>query len=75
MAPSRVVICEGEPLESQPVRNHSHDAKCYETIFEEEFPETRFVSMGSDQQIIGDKRGLAEALRLLVGGFRSRAAH
>ena len=69
VAPSRVVICEGEPLTSQPVNNHSHDAKCYETIFEKEFPETRFVSMGSDRQILGDKRGLAEALRLLVGGL------
>ena len=69
VAPSRVVICEGEPLTSQPVGNHSHDAKCYEPIFEAEFPETRFVSMGNDQQIVGDKRGLAEALRLLVGGL------
>ena len=66
VAPSRVVICEGEPLTSQPVNNHSHDAKCYEAIFEKEFPETRFVSMGSDRQILGDKRGLAEALRLLI---------
>ena len=70
VAPSRVVICEGEPLTNQPVGNHSHDAKCYERIFEDEFPETRFVSMGSDQQIVGDKRGLAEALRLLVGGLK-----
>ena len=69
VAPSRVVICEGEPLTSQPVNNHSHDAKCYEAIFENEFPETRFVSMGSDRQILGDKRGLAEALRLLIGGL------
>lgn len=69
VAPSRVVICEGEPLTSQPVNNHSHDAKCYEAIFEKEFPEIRFVSMGSDRQILGDKRGLAEALRLLIGGL------
>ena len=70
VAPSQVVICEGEPLTSQPVGNHSHDAKCYECIFEDEYPETRFVSMGSDQQIVGDKRGLAEALRLLIDGMR-----
>lgn len=69
VAPERVVICEGEPLTSQPVNNHSHDAKCYEAIFEKEFSETRFVSMGSDRQILGDKRGLAEALRLLIGGL------
>ena len=67
VAPSRVVICEGQPQTQNPVRNHSHDARCYERIFETEFPETRFISMGNDQQIIGDKRGLAEALRLLIG--------
>ena len=69
VAPSQVVICEGEPLTSPPVKNHSLDARCYERIFEDEFPETEFVSMGSDQQIVGDKRGLAEALRKLIGAM------
>ena len=70
VAPSQVVICEGEPLtRQQPAGNHSHDAKCYERIFSDEFPETKFVSMGSDRQIIGDKRGLAEGLSLLIGGL------
>ena len=69
VAPERVVICEGEPLKAQSAKNHGHDARCYERIFEGEFPETRFVSMGNDQQIVGDKRGLAEALSLLVGGL------
>ena len=69
VAPNRVVICEGAPLTSQPVRNHSQDARCYETIFETEFPDTRFVSMGNDREIIGDKRGLAEALLSLIDGL------
>ena len=69
VAPSRVVICEGHPKTQNPVNNHSHDARCYERIFETEFPETRFVSMGNDREIGGDKRGLAEALRLLIGGL------
>ena len=69
VAPSRVVICEGQPLTGQQVRNHTLDADCYNRIFECEFPDTRFVSMGSDQQIIGDQRGLAEALRLLIDGL------
>ena len=68
VAPKHIVICEGEPVTRQPGSNHGHDADCYNTIFGEKFPDTRFVSMGSDQQIIGDKRGLAEALRLLIGG-------
>ena len=69
VAPSRVVICEGQPLTSQPVRNHSLDARCYGRIFEGEFPETEFVSMGSDQQIVGDQRGLVETLHRLIGGI------
>ena len=69
VAPERVVICEGEPVTTPPVRNHSLDAQCYERIFAEEFPETEFISMGSDQQIRGDKRGLAEALRKLISAM------
>ena len=69
VAPSRVVICEGQPLTSRPVRNHSLDAQCYGRVFEDEFPETEFVSMGSDQQIVGDQRGLAETLHMLIGGM------
>ena len=69
VSPSRVVICEGYPQAENPVNNHSHDARCYDRIFQSEFPETRFVSMGNDREIVGDKRGLAEALRLLIGGL------
>ena len=69
VGPEQVVICEGEPVTSSPTSGHSFDAQCYDRIFSEEFPKTRFVSMGSDRQIIGDKRGLAEALRLLIGGL------
>lgn len=68
VAPKHVVICEGQPITRQPGSNHGHDADCYNTIFGDNFPDTRFVSMGSDEQIIGDKRGLAEALRLLIDG-------
>ena len=66
VAPSRVVMCEGEPITSSPRRNQSLDADCYTRVFEEEFPETEFVSMGSDQQVLDDKRGLAEALYKLI---------
>ena len=70
VAPRRVVICEGQPLMGRPVSNHSHDAKCYERIFQDEFPETRFVSMGNDREILQDRRALAEALRLLISGLQ-----
>ena len=69
VAPSRVVICEGQPQAQNPVNNHSHDARCYECIFETEFPETRFVSMGNDREVLGDRHGLAQALLSLVDGL------
>ena len=70
VAPSQVVICEGEPLTGQHTDNQGLDASCYHRIFEGEFPETKFVSMGNDRQIIGDKRGLAEALRVLIDDLK-----
>ena len=69
VAPERVIICEGYPKTTRPVRNHSHDARCYERIFEAEFPETRFVSMGNDEEVSGDRHGLAQALLSLVDGL------
>ncbi|MDE0416313.1 MAG: AAA family ATPase [bacterium] len=69
VAPERVVICEGHPKAARPSRNHSQDARCYERIFEAEFPETRFVSMGSDREVLGDRYALAQALLTLVDGL------
>lgn len=68
VAPRRVVICEGSPKTGKSTHHYSLDARCYERIFETEFPETRFVSMGGDKEIIGDTRGMAETLRLLISG-------
>ena len=69
LAPERVVICEGYQRTSRPVRNHSHDARCYECIFEDEFSETRFVSMGNDGEVSSDWHGLARTLLTLVDGL------
>ena len=69
VAPERVVICEGHPKSAKSVQNHSHDARCYECIFETEFPETRFVSMGNDGEVSDDRHGLAQALLSLVDGL------
>ncbi len=64
--PERVVICEGTPKGTESVHNYSHDARCYDRIFEAKFPETKFVSMGNSDQVIEDKRGLAKTLSLLI---------
>lgn len=69
LAPERVVICEGEPLNAGAGGNHSHDARCYQKIFATEFPETDFVPGGSAQEVASDRRGIAYALRSLTKGI------
>ena len=69
VAPERVVICEGHPRTNKLVDNHSHDARCYERIFDSEFPQTRFVSLGNDGEVLGDRHGLAQSLLSIVDGL------
>ena len=68
VAPERVIICEGEPKNKNAGQNYSHDARCYERIFQNEFPETQFVPGGNASEVVEDKRGLAYAIGLLVKG-------
>jgi len=68
LAPSYVVICEGDPNPTN--FNHSHDARCYDRIFKDEFPETQFVSAGSAEQILVDQFGLINTLRNIVEGIK-----
>ena len=70
VAPRQIVICEGEPITSPPKKNHSIDAFCFNKIFEAEFPETEFISMGNDLEVINDRRGLREALTKLLGATK-----
>ena len=69
VAPERVVICEGTAETNRPVTNHSHDARCYGRIFEDEFPETQFVSAGDVKQVLTDRLGLATTLERLIEGI------
>ena len=66
VAPKRVVICEGEPKNKNTGSNYSHDARCYENIFNSEFPETQFVPGGNASEVAEDRRGIAYALGLLM---------
>ncbi len=68
VAPSKVVICEGRPLGTAGVRNVAHDARCYEKIFSDEFPDTRFLSAGNAQAVETDRIALIEAIKALVEG-------
>ena len=68
VAPERVVICEGEPKTRSSGTSYSHDARCYEQIFETTFPETQFIPGGNASEVAGDQRGIAYALGVLTQG-------
>lgn len=68
IAPSRVVVCEGSPKVPRGSRNQSHDARCYDPIFEAEFPDTRFISGGNASDVATDRFVLTEALGQVVEG-------
>ena len=68
IAPERVVISEGEPKNKESGPNHSHDARCYEQIFRNEFPETQFIPGGNSLDVSSDRRGIGYAIGLLTKG-------
>lgn len=65
VAPERLVICEGAIGDPQMSIHANHDARCYSTIFSEEFPDTTFISGGGGTEIESDHYGLATAFGLL----------
>jgi hypothetical protein len=69
IAPNKAVICEGTPVGTSKGKNVAHDARCYNLIFETEFPDTRFVSGGNSTDVENDRLGLSEAIRSLVDGL------
>ena len=71
LTPERVVICEGEPVNRNTGQNYSHDARCYERIFQDEFPETQFIPGGNASEVAGDRRGIAYALGVLTQGTQT----
>jgi predicted ATPase len=69
VAPKQVVICEGNPKVPTPGKNEEHDARCYNTIFAEEFPETKFVSGGNSHDVAADRLKFSSVVENLVSGI------
>lgn len=72
VAPSMVVMCEGNPAGPVASKNAEHDARCYNTIFADEFPDVKFVSTGSANEVTSDPLRLVSVLPKLVQGVTVR---
>lgn len=62
VVPKRLVICEGK-------MDQSFDAACYNQIFENEVPDTRFLSVGSATEVVTDRLALRQAIVSLAQGI------
>jgi len=68
VAPRQVVMCEGTPSSPVPSARAEFDARCYRTIFSSEFPDTDFLSVGSEEDVRSDRLGVSQVIQTLVAG-------
>ncbi|MXX71874.1 MAG: AAA family ATPase [Gemmatimonadetes bacterium] len=64
VAPQRIIICEG----STKKHVRSFDARCYNRLFSDEFPETLFISRGSAGEVVRS-RHLVGILKAVASGI------
>jgi energy-coupling factor transporter ATP-binding protein EcfA2 len=66
VSPKIIIACESGKPDGKP--GEGIDAAIYNSIFEEEFPEARFVSIGSSTDMKGDRFLVVQAVAGLVQG-------
>jgi hypothetical protein len=66
VAPAEIVACESGKKDGAP--GEGFDAEIYNAIFAKEFPETRFVSIGSSTDMKGDRFLVVQAVADLIKG-------
>lgn len=67
VAPSRIVLCEGQPGQGQ---RAEFDARCLRAVFLDHDPDVEFIAVGNDRQVIADQVGLGHAVQALVPGTK-----
>lgn len=68
VAPRKIVICEGSPTTPIGGKNEAHDARCYNIIFEQEFPDCKFVSGGNSHDVSADRLKFASVFPTILAG-------
>jgi predicted ATPase len=72
VVPQEVVVCEGNPAGAVPGKNAEHDAVCLNTIFEDEFPDVKFIAGGNAHEVAADRLGFVAALPKIASGIKVR---
>ncbi|MNX96851.1 hypothetical protein D3C86_1291920 [compost metagenome] len=72
IAPSEVVVCEGNPVSLIQSKNNEHDAIVYGKIFGKEFYDVKFISGGSSKEVANDRLGFVATLPKIAPGIKIR---
>ncbi|MBT5414083.1 MAG: hypothetical protein HOK81_05735, partial [Rhodospirillaceae bacterium] len=70
VSPSQVVICEGVPHHPSASNNSAIDARCFDIIFSNEFPDCQFLSAGNASDVQSDRIGLLSSIQSIIEGVR-----
>ena len=70
IAPSQIVFCEGELNKNSSSRRSEFDAKCYRTIFAEEFCDTDFLSVGNSSDVESDRLQVGKSIQTILPGTK-----
>lgn len=65
LLPKTIVLCEGDPKGGM---NKSFDRAIYTTIFEEEYPDVQFISVGSSNDVIDAEKTMGDLMKLVLKG-------
>ena len=68
LAPKRVFLCEGQKREQGARRNVDFDSRCFNKIFEKEFPDAQFVSVGGCHDVESNAKMAKAILQECVSG-------
>ena len=70
VAPRLVVLCEGRPRGRTDSKSVEFDARCYRTIFANQYPDTGFLSVGNEGDVRTDRLEIRKAIETLVAGTK-----
>jgi predicted ATPase len=70
VAPKSIIVCEGNPTTPVGGKNEAHDARCYNAIFEAEYPDCKFVSGGNSHDVSNDRLKFAAVFPEVISGIK-----
>ena len=68
VSPKQIVICEGKPTNIAG-KNKEFDAQCLRIIFNSEYSETDFISVGNEKEVRAEKIDLISTLKIINKGI------